>query len=277
MTTAHSGSGDLSRSLQLLWQGREQPSRGPKPGLTLERIVTAAVELADREGLASLSMRKVAAELGVGTMSLYRYVPGKGELLDLMLDHVIYPDPAEREAFERQLGKGWRAAMEAVGLGTYRLYLAHPWLLQVNQSRPLLGPNALLGFDLALSGLEDSGLTGQEKVAMIGTVQSYITGVARTHILQRQVAEETGVSDEEFWAAQGPVLELAMESDCYPHVFGLPDDAFSMSPEQTMRFGLDRLLDGLQSFVDARRDEGAPPADAATPPACRRRERDAGR
>jgi AcrR family transcriptional regulator len=277
MTTAHSGSGDLSRSLQLLWQGREQPSRGPKPGLTLERIVTAAVEIADREGLASLSMRKVAAELGVGTMSLYRYVPGKGELLDLMLDHVIYPDPAEREAFERQLGKGWRAVMEAVGAGHYRLYQEHPWLLQVNQSRPLLGPNALLGFDLALSGLEDSGLTGQEKVAMIGTVQSYITGVARTHILQRQAAEETGVSDEEFWAAQGPILELAMESHCYPHVFALPDDAFSMSPEQDMRFGLDRLLDGLATFVDARRDEGAPPADAATPPDCGRTGGDAGR
>jgi AcrR family transcriptional regulator len=276
MTTAHSGGGDPSRSIQLLWQGLEQPSRGPKPGLSLERIVTAAVELADREGLGSLSMRKVAAGLGVGTMSLYRYVPGKGELLDLMLDQVILSEPADRDAFSRELGKGWREAMEAVGVGTYRLYLAHPWLLQVNQCRPLLGPNALLGFDLALSGLEDLGLTGQEKVMVIGTVNSYITGVARTHILQRQAAEETGVSDEEFWAAQAPILELAQESACYPHVFALPGDAFSMSPEQGVRFGLDRLLDGLEAFVDARRD-GQPPADAATPPDCGRTGRDAGR
>ena len=91
MTTdgsARSGSGDLSRSLELLWGTREPATRGPKAELSLERIVDAAVALADREGLGALSMRRVATELGVGTMSLYRHVPGKGELLDLMLDRV---------------------------------------------------------------------------------------------------------------------------------------------------------------------------------------------
>ena len=87
-TTEHSGSGDVSRSLELLWGLGERPSRGPKPGLTLDRIVTAAVAVADAEGLGALSMRRVATDLGVGTMSLYRYVPGKAELLDLMLDKV---------------------------------------------------------------------------------------------------------------------------------------------------------------------------------------------
>jgi AcrR family transcriptional regulator len=251
MTTAHSGSGDLDRSLQLLWQGREQPSRGPRPGLTLEGIVTAAVALADREGLGALSMRRVAAELGVGTMSLYRYVPGKGELLDLMLDHVNGLGDEDPSAFQ---GRGWREALEMTGLGTFRLYLRHPWLLQVNQTRPLLGPNSLLSFDVALSALEGLGLNGQEKVSVITVLDSYITGIARSHILQQQAAEQTGISDEEFWEAQTPILELAMKSGCYPHVFGLDDDAFRISQEDIMRFGLERLLDGLQSFIEARRE-----------------------
>lgn len=249
MTTAHSGSGDLSRSLQLLWQGREQPSRGPKPGLTLDGIVTAAVALADQEGLAALSMRKVAAELGVGTMSLYRYVPGKGELLDLMLDRVNGLQDEDVSAYE---GKSWREKLEMIGVGTFALYKRHPWLLQVNQSRPLLGPNSLLSFDFALSALDGLGLSGQEKVTVITVVDSYITGIARTAILQRQAAEQTGISDEEFWETQTPILELAMKSGCYPHVFGLDEDAFGSSHEAIMRFGLERLLDGLQAFITAR-------------------------
>ncbi|MEO3750649.1 TetR/AcrR family transcriptional regulator [Streptomyces sp. B6B3] len=250
MTTAHSGSGDLNRSLQLLWQGRETATRGPKPGLTLEAIVTAAVGVADREGLAALSMRRVAAELGVGTMSLYRYVPGKGELLDLMLDHVNAPGKEEQEEYR---GKHWRPLLELVGVSMFELYRSHPWLLQVNQTRPLLGPNSLLGFDIALSCLEGLGLTGQEKVTIIVTLDSYITGIARTYVLHQQAAEESGITDEEFWAAQAPIIETALQSGCYPHVFQLDEDSFSLPYEDSMRFGLARLLDGLESFIETRR------------------------
>src|SRR5688500_2426129 len=106
MTTEHSASGDLDRSLALLWEMDHRPTRGPKPALTLERIVTAAITIADAEGLAGLSMRRVAAELGVGTMSLYRYVPGKGELLDLMIDRI-------NEAPRGDAGElGWRGVLE---------------------------------------------------------------------------------------------------------------------------------------------------------------------
>ena len=108
--TETSGSGDIGRTLELLWETGRRPSRGPKPTLTLDRIVEAAIRVADTEGLEGLSMRRVAAELGTGTMSLYRYVPGKGELLDLMLDRVQRPseNPAD-------LGDdGWRTALEAL-------------------------------------------------------------------------------------------------------------------------------------------------------------------
>lgn len=101
MTTERSGSDDVSGSMELLWRPQERAARGPKPGLTLDQIVTAAVAVAGAEGLGPVSMRRVAAELCVGTMSLYRYVPGKGELSDLMLDKVV---ECPAECAERRTG-----------------------------------------------------------------------------------------------------------------------------------------------------------------------------
>lgn len=249
MTTEHSGSGDLNRSLELLWRGKEQPSRGPKPGLTLDRIVEAAVSLADREGLQALSMRKVAADLGVGTMTLYRYVPGKGELLDLMLDHVNRP----RE--EKPAGRGrkdWRAAMESIAEGSWDQYTSSPWLLQVSKVRPVLGPNSLTSVESALAALDGVRLTGQEKIGLLTSLDAYLVGAARTHVFQQQAAAETGLSDEEFWTAQLPYLERAMNSGVYPLMATLPGDSFDMSGQETMRFGLRALLDGFQALMDSR-------------------------
>ncbi|WP_199742344.1 TetR/AcrR family transcriptional regulator [Streptomyces triticirhizae] len=263
----------ITRSLELLWRGRGPRSRGPKPGLSLEAIVSAAVTLADREGLNALSMRKVAAELGVGTMSLYRYVPGKAELLNLMLDHVSAPDDPEALKVHETPGEppaeGWRARLERIGLGTYRLYLDHPWLLQVNQARPLLGPNALLGFEYALASLNGLGLTGPEKIQIIVTLDAYVTGLARHYVLLRQAGEESGISDEEFWEAQGPAIEGALTSGDFPHVMSLGTDAFSTPAEEILNFGLTRVLDGIATFVaacQAGRPQGAP--DPGTAGSC---------
>lgn len=251
MTTEYSGTGDLTRTLELLWSGKEQPSRGPKPGLTLDRIVATAVALADREGISALSMRKVAAELGVGTMTLYRYVPGKGELLDLMLDHVN--GPAEDVAEHR--GKDWRTAMEFIAEGSWTLYTGSPWLLQVSQVRPVLGPSSLTGVESALAALDGVELDGQEKIGLLTALDAYVLGAARTHVLQQQATERTGLSDEEFWTAQLPYLERAMTSGAYPHLAALPENSFSMSGEEAMKFGLRALLDGFQALVDGRRAE----------------------
>lgn len=252
MTTAHSGSGDLSRSMELLWQGRQQTGRGPRPTLSLPRIVDMAVALADREGIGALSMRKVAAELGVGTMSLYRYVPGKGELLDLMLDEVR--DPA-RTAVVQLAGKDWREGLAAIAEGTWELYTQHPWLLQVNQSRPVLGPNAMAGFNAALALLGGLGLTDRERIGVILTLEHYVSGAARTFVLQQQMAEQTGISDEEFWSAQAPAMESALRGGAYPEVAGLSEDAFAIGGLQAMHFGLRPLLDGLVRLIERTRTE----------------------
>ena len=231
-----------------MWALDMKPTRGPKPTLTLERIVSAAIEIADAEGLEALSMRKVAEALGVGTMSLYRYVPGKAELLDLMLDQTNSQDPS----LDR-LGDDWRTAMEELGRSIWRLYLRHPWLPFVDQSRPLLGPNSLDGFEVALRSLAGSGLTDQQKVNAIGVIEAFVSSAARMHHNAVTAEQRTGLSTEEFWEAQGPVIEKAMSTGRYPLIATLDEDTFASTGEEFFEFGLLCLLDGLGVLVDRRR------------------------
>lgn len=257
MTSEHTGSGELARSLELLWGTKERPTRGPKPGLTLESIVRAGVELADRDGLAALSMRNVAAELGVGTMTLYRYVPGKGELLDLMIDHVNGP----LEELDKFRGRHWRTTLEYIARSTWEQYAAHAWLLHVNQVRPVLGPNALAGFDFSLGAVEGLGLTDREKVAIFVAIDGLVTGLARNHILQKQAAQQSGVPDEEFWEMQGPFMETAMAGGAYPRAARLSEEAFDLRDEDILGLGLRSLLDGFEALIEARA-RGVEPAES---------------
>lgn len=246
--TQRTGS-DIARSLELLWGEGERPTRGPKPGLTLDRIITEAVRLADAEGLTAVSMRRLSTELGTGTMSLYRYVPGKSELLDLMLDRVFMPGTDARPP-----SGGWREAVAAYARETLVLYRAHPWLLQVNQARPVLGPGSVGGLERTLSGIKSMGLTDPELIGVIVMVEGYVTGVARTQAHETEAVKKTGLTDEAFWEAQSPVLGRIMTSGRYPHLAGLSEDAFG-SHFDHFEFGLQRLLDGLDVLV-ARREAG---------------------
>ena len=251
MTTAFSGSGNIHRSLELLWHGKDRPSRGPKPALSLDQIVDAAVKLADRDGLPALSMRAVATELGVGTMSLYRYVPSKGELLDLMLDHVY----AKEDRTEWAKLTDWRATMDWMAHGRWQHCHNHPWLLQVNQARPVLGPNALAGFNFALSVFDRLNLTGREKIKIIMTVDHFVIGMAREFIFQKLAAEQSGLTDKEFWDAQGPILMEALQSGAFPQIASLEKGAFEIDGLEAMEFGLAPILDGIAAFIAKRQAE----------------------
>ncbi|MFF9865303.1 TetR/AcrR family transcriptional regulator [Streptomyces sp. NPDC013953] len=257
-TTVTTGSGDIVRSLELLWGTGEPPSRGPKRGLTLARIVTAAVEVADAEGLGAVSMRRLSTELGVGTMSLYRYVPGKAELLDLMLDHVQRP-PLEPGA---PLPCDWHTAVEAIARAQLDQYRRHPWLLKVNQTRTVLGPSALRGLELALAGLRGMGLSDPETISVLIAVQSFVTGIARMEAEAVEAAKETGVSDAEFWKRQEPFLVRALETGDYPLMAGLAEDTFTTDFDH-FAFGLRALIGGFETLV-ARR-AGATAAQAPAP------------
>lgn len=249
MTTEHGDDRDLGRSLKLLWGDRARPPRGRPPGLSLDRIVAAAVEVADElavaEGLDALSMRVIATRLGVGTMSLYRYVPGKSELLDLMLDHVIGPAEPGRDE-----GKSWREILMAEARGHWRLCMDHPWYPYVDQSRPLLGPNGLRGLDSLLSRLRPMGVDDRTLLMVISVQNDYVEGVARRYINERRAEARTGVSNEEFWAAQAPTLVKALSTGDYPTMADLSEDTFDFSFEQLFEFGLNRLHDGFAAFLD---------------------------
>ncbi|CAM5654683.1 TetR/AcrR family transcriptional regulator [Streptomyces aurantiogriseus] len=245
-STDTSGSGDIVRTLELLWDTGKRPSRGPKPGLTLEQIVETAVEIADRDGLDAVSMRRIAAELGTGAMSLYRYVPGKAELLDLMLDRVQRPG-------QDDLGDGgWRSALEAMARATLALYRRHPWLLQVNQSRPILGPSALDGMEKVLTRIKPMGLSDPELVSAIIMIDGYVVGAARTQVYQEEAERKSGMTDAQFWAAQAPILEQIMASGRYPVMAALSEDTFIPSFDH-FDFGLQRILDGLEVLVEQRK------------------------
>ncbi|GAA2135112.1 TetR/AcrR family transcriptional regulator [Streptomyces synnematoformans] len=254
--TEHSGSGDLSRSMALLWGMEERAKRGPKPGISVTRIVDTAIRIADAEGLDAVSMRKIAGCLGVGTMSLYRHVPGKAELIDLMLDGVGPVEPEDAALFRNWT---WRERLRRLAQGFWQHYLAHPWLLHVDQARPVLGPNGLDGFELALSGFDDLPLTDQEKVGFVTAVDATAAGLARTHVNARLAEERTGISDREFWEAQSPALESAMASGRYPRIAQLDENAFSGLDEEAFMFAIDRMLDGLEALLDHRRETGWTP------------------
>jgi AcrR family transcriptional regulator len=248
----------LERALELLWYGRRPSGRGPAPALALDQIVEVAIEVADAEGVDALSMRRIARELGVGTMTLYRYVPDKRVLLALVLDRVLAP--AERAA-PRAAGTSWRATLESDAREGRALYLRHPWLLQVNMARPTLGPGSVAGLERTMRGLADLPLSDRDRINVVTSLDGLVTGAVRQQISYEQVAEESGLDDDEFWGAQLPFMEDAMASGDYPTMQALADDAFRGTWEEAFELGLRAFLDGLEVKVAARsRTEPPPPA-----------------
>lgn len=243
----HSGSGDIERTIGLLWGAGPGPGRGPRRSLSVPEIVAAAVAIADESGLEAVSIRAVAARVGVAAMSLYRYIPSKAELIDLMLDHISRPNP-------ERLPADWRPAMEVLAREMWDLHTTHRWLPSVDRSRPVLGPNAVSALDRAMGALAPSELTDPEKIALTVTVESFVSSLARTANAIAAAAEQTGMSHEAFWQLQEPALITAMETGRYPHVANLAEDSFAAPIEDTFEFGLAAILDGVQALLDRRRE-----------------------
>jgi hypothetical protein len=136
------------------------------------------------------------------------------------------------------------------------LYRRHPWLLQVNQSRPILGPSALDGMEKVLTLIRPMGLTDPELVSAIIMIDGYVVGAARTQLYQQEAERRTGLTDAEFWQAQVPVLEKVLASGRYPVMASLSEDTFGPDFDH-FGFGLQRILDGLEVLVARRRGESA--------------------
>jgi len=227
-------------------------------------IVTAGVDIADAEGLGGLSMRKVAERLGRSAMSLYTYVPGRSELLDVMLDTALGELPTSYP-----LDGGWRAAVEASARDGWDFYQRHPWVLQISGARALLGPHELDLYESQLRLVDGLGLDGVEMMRIVGVVAGFVRGAAKAVSDARTAEQATGLSDDEWWNARAPLLaEMTGDlwADRYPTITRLdaehafdqldrPDDSTPYTVRDaldTFTFGLQRLLDGIETYVASR-------------------------
>jgi AcrR family transcriptional regulator len=252
MTADFTGGGDRRRSFELLWGVAEPGRRGPKPRLSVDELVSAAVGLADAEGLAAVSMRRLAESLGVSPMSLYTYVPSKAELLDLMLDRVwgeMQPPPGD--------GADWRAKLQFIARERWSLSQRHRWLLQVATHRPPLGPNVLASIEASFQALDGLGLTGVEMDQLLHLVTDYVRGAVLQAIEIRDVEERTGMTDEQWWRTNEPLLLGFVDTKDYPtcdRISGELEAAYSngVDPAAIFEFGLQRLLDGIGVYIAGR-------------------------
>lgn len=261
MATEFSGGGDPRRSIALLWgvaplSGQGAGRRGPKPRHSVEEVVKAAIALADAEGLAALSMRGLAETLGLSPMSLYTYVPSKAELVDLMLDRVAgepqVPDgPAE----------GWRARLEQIARQGWTLAQRHPWILQVGTHRPPLGPNVLARVEATLRAVDGLGLSEMEMDQLTSLVGDYVRGAVRSALDAREIEQASGMTDEQWWSMNTPLLEGLVDAARYPTTVKIGEAYKSgriAAPdhERNFEFGLQRVLDGIEAFIANRQNAG---------------------
>lgn len=268
MTTEYTGGGDPRRSMELLWGLQERGKRGPKPRFSVAEIARAAIEIADTEGLAALSMRRVADRLGITAMSLYTYVPGKAELLDVMLDTVCSElpdgDPGERDHAD---GDGWRVALERIARDNRALYLRHPWLLHVVTSRPPLGPHLIAKYDRELRAVDGIGLTDVEMDLVLQLILDYVHGSVRAAVESRPAGRQNEMSDAQWWESYAPLLEKVLDPERYPlavRVGAAAGEEYgaAVAPDRSFEFGLQRVLDGIAALVRSR----ATPGETRTAP-----------
>ncbi|MFI6759753.1 TetR/AcrR family transcriptional regulator [Micromonospora sp. NPDC050417] len=255
----YAGQGDARRSMALLWRTPGPPDvrtgPGPRPALTVDQIVDAAIEVADRDGMAGLSMRAVGERFGRTAMALYTYVPSKSELLDLMYDRVHAELPTGYDQIE-----GWRAPLTAWAGDLWRFYLRHPWLLQVSQARPVLGPHEYVVLETLVRILYRTGLDAKALRRTVGTLFHFVRGTAQTVAEARQAQAATGMSDEDWWYARSALLaEVAPDlAQRFPTLTRMESDqGFRMDDEtvpyleqearETFDFGLTVLLDGIEA------------------------------
>lgn len=254
MPTNRSSAGDPARTLELLWRqpGHAASQRGPRQTLTVDRVVEAAIGIADSNGLEAVTMRRVAQALHVAPMSLYTYVPGKAELLDLMLD-AVYTRMSRTEPAADQ----WRARLEAIADDNRALHELHPWVAAVSTGRPPLGPGLMAKYEHELRALDGLGLDDVEMDAALTFLLGFVGTCARGATDARAAQHESTMSDQQWWAANAPLLARVLDPARYPTAArvgtaaGVAHNA-AYNPTHAYEFGLQRVLDGLGALIEAR-------------------------
>ncbi|GAA4203878.1 TetR/AcrR family transcriptional regulator [Actinocatenispora rupis] len=227
------------KAVALLWGGRGAPRRGPKPTLTLADISAAGIAVADAEGVAAVTMQRVAESLGVTKMALYRYVPGKSELVALMTDAAIGEPP-------ELTGDGWRPRLAEWARRMFAEFWRHPWALETTIGPRVMGPNELSWLDAAIAALDGTGLDGADAMDAAVTIVGHIRMVA-----QQGVASPADNAEQAMDAAMVELLR-GHEADFPALTAALESASRSGKQGRAFEFGLDRILDGIAHLVGTR-------------------------
>jgi len=236
---------ELPASFEAAWGRGVRPSKGPKPGLSLKRIVHAAVDVASAEGIASVSMSRIASELGAAPMSLYRYVAAKDELLALMIDAAFQKLPSAPVP-----GEGWRDGLSRWArehLGVLRRY---PWIVRIPITGPPITPNQVAWFERGLTCLRETGLSEQQKISVLLLLNGFVRNDALLTSDLMIAAATTGAAVE--IPSYARLLSRLVDPQHFPSLteaiaagaFEGPDD-----PDAEFNFGLARILDGVAALL----------------------------
>ena len=248
---------ELPASVATAWGLRDSAARPRARGLSLRRIVEAGIRVATADGLAAVSMNRVATELGAAPMSLYRHLTAKDELLAHMMDTAFAPVPEPPEP-----GESWRAGLNRWASAHLAIVRRHPWVLRIPVGGPPTMPNHVLWFERGLACLRDTRLRAAEKPSVLLLVDGFVRNRATLEADLMIAARASGVPPEQAGVAYSRLLARLTDADRFPAVRELLE-ARVFDGEDTViddfRFGLDRILDGIEVLVRARdREPGAP-------------------
>jgi AcrR family transcriptional regulator len=240
--------GEIPASVAAAWGVRERPHKGPKPALSLARIVDAAVRVADTEGLDAVAMGRVAAGLGAAPMSLYRHVSSKEELLRLMVD-ATWGDPPGPAA----PGESWRDGLSRWAWAMRAAIRRHPWVVRIPISGLPVMPREIAWFEDALACMAGIGLSEARKASVIMLLSGYVRNLATTEADIEAAIRASGLSPDEWMASYPRLLRRLTDPRRFPAlaafidagVFDAADD-----PDDEFVFGLDRILDGIQALAE---------------------------
>lgn len=228
-----------------VWMRPERPSRGPRPAYSRDRLAEAAVRVADEEGAAAVTMRRVAKEIGAGAMSLYRYVSGREDLVELMVDRVH----GELELPERPSGDV-RADLTLVAEQIRGMWLRHPWLATLQRLRPQHGPNQLRMGEFTLGAL-DRGQPIDDIFGLSGLLGGYVENAVRGEVTWAEIERSHGFTADDWMHKQSPYIRQLLDSGKYPMFARVVKDADQphMDPEARFHYGLTRVLDAIESSL----------------------------
>ncbi|TDE59663.1 TetR/AcrR family transcriptional regulator [Nonomuraea mesophila] len=228
-----------------IWMRPERPARGPKPVYSRAQIAEAAVRIADAEGLEAATMRRIATDIGAGAMSLYRYVPSRDDLVELMADRVM----GEIDIAGMPSGD-WRADLTRYAEELRAMWLRHPWIATVQRSLPSFGPNQLLVVE-RLMGVLDAFVSIDENLGLIAILSGYIEGTVREDINSARELHRSGLSESQWMARSHPYIDRLVKSGEYPILMKIVTEARQphLSRADQFRYGLQRVLDCIAAAL----------------------------